>query len=614
MTSSYRASSRITSEFYSSYFNSSKFFKKLIYTSYNSSEFFYSQSAFFILKKSSSFSNSSKSISFAFAFVCHFLNRNSSYKRISLINHWSYQYFITSKMINVDLHMIENSRLDKRNRQIVDCKLCQFVVFVNKWQYTDFFEAHVNACSNCFFNQNVIYSRMKETRTKKIRFAKQQVRTEKKRAERLLHHQIEKTRLIKKRAKQQQIEQTRIAKKQKKIRLTTFACRRCNAKFSSNTKFHHHIEDHHQKKSAKLATFTSIATFASITFLFTSKAKLVKITTIAKHTSKTMIAMSTSFAIFFSSSESALLLTSFVNHSKSTLDISFSLTSFVTSKQSFIASIATSKKQIFWVEIVSRSVIASKLSRLSVFTSKILSKALKIETIICSSISSSIFSTSQSKHQKFYLTIENLFEMFAEKRIKSDLVRIKKSKSFSKLFNQIRITFYFKFAINQSKSIIQNSKISNSKSFQQHTFAKSNRVKFISFTRNKWFEKSIILSYEISIFFRSSVSEITSILSYKMLVISRFNSKIEIVKISIKSSIIRVFLNISDFRHVCRICNDIFEFNNDLHRHLRAIHFDHAFRHEFEKHRALERNVMTRRFLICWRRNVFVFLLLFMYY
>ena len=180
--------------------------------------------------------------------------------------------------------------------------------------------------------------------------------------------------------------------------------------------------------------------------------------------------------------------------------------------------------------------------------------------------------------------------MFVKKRTKSNLLHIKKIEFFSKIFYQVKIIFYFRsVAVNQSESINQNSKTSNSKNFQQHTFAKSNRVKFTFFTFNKWFEKSIILLYKTSIFFRLFVSKISSVLSYKMLVVS--------------SRLLRAFFDIFVCSHVCRICNDIFESNNDLHHHLKIIHFDHASRHEFKKHQALERNIMIWKFLICWSRN-----------
>ena len=54
-------------------------------------------------------------------------------------------------------------------------------------------------------------------------------------------------------AKEQQAEQARLAKEAeeariKKERLEAFACRRCPAKFPSNTKLHEHIRNHHAKK------------------------------------------------------------------------------------------------------------------------------------------------------------------------------------------------------------------------------------------------------------------------------------------------------------------------------------------------------------------------------
>ena len=263
-------------------------------------------------------------------------------------------------------------------------------------------------------------------------------------------NRIEKTRteeirLIKKRVEffqQQKIEQTRIAKKQFEI----FACKRCNAKFFNNIKFHIHVQNHHQKKIEKFANefakTTSIAIFASIIFSFTSKTKFVTIT-ISESTSKAMITMFTFFATFSSSSESTLMFTSFSSQSKSISKFSLSDTSFVISKQSFIASTATSKTQIFWIEIVSRSIIASKFSRLSIFTSKSISNALKIATIVCSFISSFIFSqksVSKHQHQKFYFIIDDLFEMFAEKRSQSDLLHIKKRASFSNVFFFIKST------------------------------------------------------------------------------------------------------------------------------------------------------------------------------
>ena len=181
---------------------------------------------------------------------------------------------------------------------------------------------------------------------------------------------------------------------------------------------------------------------------------------------------------------------------------------------------------------------------------------------------------------------------------------IKKIEFFSKIFHQSKIIIYFRFAINQDISINQNSKTSNSKNYRQHTFAKSNRIKFIF---NKWFEKSIISLYKLSTFSRhlfvTFISKISSISSYKMLVISDR---------SIQLSISRFAFNIFVFSFVCRICNDICKSNNDLHRHLRTIHFNHDSRHNQEKFRTHDRNLIDfwKKLRKWWKnKSFFCFLL-----
>ena len=503
----------------------------------------------------------------------------SNYEIIFMTKHWFYKHFIVSQMKDAELYMTRNSK--KQRIQIVECKQCDFFVSVNKWRYSNLSEKHADVCSKCFFSKQY-HQYVAEQQVRLVRKrAEQQIEQIRLVKERRLAEQAEETRLIKKRAEfllQQKIEQTRIEKK----RLEIFACRRCFAKFSNNTKLHHHIENHHAKKSAnEFAVFTSITVFTSVTFFFTSITKLVKITTneFAKITSIATFASITFFATFSSSSESALMLTSFITLQETTFDISLSLISFVTS-------IATSRKQISWIEIVSRSVIASKSSRLSVSTLKSISTCTKTASDICSSFSS------KAKHQKLYFIIEDLYEMFDEKFKKSDIFHIKhhiKNDAHFRIifffFYQVKIIAYFTSAVNQSQSISQNSKTSNSKSYRQHTFAKSNRVKF-TFLVNKWSEKSIVLFYKTSIFSRRSISEISDISSYKMSNISRFQSTIASCKFSIRLSVsIQIF---SSFFHVCRICCDIFESNNDLHWHLRTIHFDHASRFESEKYQAFE--------------------------
>ena len=140
--------------------------------------------------------------------------------------------------------------------------------------------------------------------------------------------------------------------------------------------------------------------------------------------------------------------------------------------------------------------------------------------------------------------------MFVEKLKRTNFLRIndhiKKNKLFSKFFNQIKIIFYFKSAINRSSSISQNSKISNSKNFHQRMLAKTFRT---------------ILSL------KSIKSEILINSLYKMIFIFRFTFLIEFSKFSIKITHLQIFsisIFFQIFFHVCRICNDTFKSNIDL--------------------------------------------------
>ena len=322
---------------------------------------------------------------------------------------------------------------------------------------------------------------------------------------------IEQRRLI----EQQQVEEVRITKK----KAEAFACKRCFVKFSNNTKLHQYIQNHHQKKIEK-SVANEFAKLSSFSFITSSEIVIFT----SKITSKALISISTSF------STSKIKIATFTFFFTLKVQIATSTFSeFIMST----TSIATSRKSIFWVEITSRSIIASKSSRLSISTSKRVSNIAKIASIIYSFTSSSIFSQeSISKHQnsrirKFYLTLNDLYRMFVEKHKSIDLSQHQIRRSFSSNVNschsiqrnliQINITFYFKSAVNQNKSISQNSKSSNSKSFQQYTLAKSNRIKF---TLNKWFEKSIILSYKTSIFSRLFISKTSSVSSYKLFIVT----------------------------------------------------------------------------------------------
>ena len=377
-------------------------------------------------------------------------------------------------------------------------------------------------------------------------------------------------------------EDTRIAKEQEEARLTAFACRRCPAKFPSNTKLHQHIQDHHQKPT-KPECETEKSTPSEPAMLTTppSTPKAEPAT------------MPTPSATPPPTSEPALLLTPPITRQESTSDTSLPLTPPATP-------IATPRKPLSWAEIASRPVIAPKPSRLPVPTPKIIPKALETASITCPPTPPPTpprNSTSKQQHQKPYLTIEDLYEMFDGKPRRMNLQhtnhQAKKRPSSPSVSSsyQAKITAYFRPAANQSEPISQGSKTPNPRSFQQHTPAESNRAK--SNSPSKWFEKSTVLPYKTSTFSHLPSSEISSILPYKLPVISgRLH----------RSPTLRAPFGISASCHSCRICSGTFGSNNGLHRHLRAIHFGHAPRHGSEKH-APGRNTMAWRSLTSWRRN-----------
>ena len=165
--------------------------------------------------------------------------------------------------------------------------------------------------------------------------------------------------------------------------------------------------------------------------------------------------------------------------------------------------------------------ISSKCSHLSIATFNITSKSMKKLSVSCSFTFSISFSrTFVSEHQKSYLIIDDLIHMFREKSKSFDLRQYQKIFAFSQSFDirlsrqsrffsmhQLRIIFYFMSAVNQKTSISQNLKNSNSKSFQQFTFAKT--IRFVLL------KKSIFSSYKKSnIFYISLQSKSSSRFSF----------------------------------------------------------------------------------------------------
>ena len=220
--------------------------------------------------------------------------------------------------------------------------------------------------------------------------------------------------------------------------------------------------------------------------------------------------------------------------------------------------------------IFQESVITLKRSRFSLFTLKFISKRVKIASTRSFTFSISL-ATSSSKHRKsiskFYLTIDDLRRMFAEKFKSFDLPQHQNRRFSSQSLDtrssisyQFRIIFYFSSAINQKASINQSLKSSKSKNFQQYMFAKS-----LSFYRlTVLFEKSTFSSYKKSdIFYISLQSKFSTRFSTKFL------SKFSFAWSSLTFS--SFFRSSLSNLHVCCICFDHFSFNNDLFNYSRRI-------------------------------------------
>ena len=218
--------------------------------------------------------------------------------------------------------------------------------------------------------------------------------------------------------------------------------------------------------------------------------------------------------------------------------------------------------------------------------------------------------------------------MFAEKFKRTDLLHIKKIEFFSKIFKQIQIIFYFRFAVNQKASISQNSKTSKSKSFRQFMFAKSIRIKFISieflFLIEIMSKKSIVSSYKMHFIFENILYTFISRISFMFYSINMHESdrkcciqNIETFqqinqskvwkskRIYVEQYVDRHFSNISlmilikkiNF-YTCRRCFRIFRSNNDLHEHFRCIHLKYRRRRRFIEQISQRLNQLWRKI---WR-------------
>ena len=340
-------------------------------------------------------------------------------------------------------------------------------------------------------------------------------------------------------------------------------CKRCKQIFNFNNKFHEHIRQHHVRKFV-ISKDSDLRALAS-EFTYKTAKKSAIICSSASHASSTSSATSRS-QIFstkmssrsVSSRDSHLTIATLkiISKSMKKLSINCSLTFSLSSSRNSIR-----KHHEFHMQ--KSYLIMNDLSRM--FIEK--SKSFDLRSHQDRSYSSQSFDIRQSSQscfsiasKKFYLIIENLFEMFDEKFRKKNLFQNRNNVSFRAFSNQMRIIVYFKSAINQKLSISQNSKSSKSKSLNQHMSAKFIRTNF-----SKYSEKSIFLSYKMSdIFYIKS----------KIFLQSRFSSRFSFTWHSLTFS--SSFRFSSSNLHFCCICFDQFNFNNWLHKHLRISYQNHS--------------------------------------
>ncbi|KAG6994143.1 hypothetical protein G7Y79_00046g081940 [Physcia stellaris] len=302
-------------------------------------------------------------------------------------------------------------------------------------------------------------------------------------------------------------------------------------------------------------------------------------------------------------SEPASVLTPPTSPSKTASKTSLPDTPPVTPKQSLTAPVATPRKPISWAEIASRPIVAPKPSRLPIPTAKPIPKCTKTAPNTCPPTPPK----PTPKHQKPYLTIEDLFEMFAEKPKRRSLIHTKKTESPPKLSRQAKITTYFRPATNQNASISQGSKTPNPRSFHQRMPAESIRAKSLPPTFTKPApENSIVSPYKMP-----SISDgipfTPAPYPYKGHALNggpNFCSQrirpqqvsqskavdYQECEDSMHGSKARLFAGWYVGRktsktspHTCRRCFRAFRSNNDLHGHLRCTHLEHRRRRSTEQ-------------------------------
>ena len=267
------------------------------------------------------------------------------------------------------------------------------------------------------------------------------------------------------------------------MKTTKNACKRCSAIFASNTKLYKHVREHHTKSEKQSETTSRDASKSLFFFFFSTIANV--------STASLSISLISISKLFFS----AIIYVETVSHEVTTSSIVLELSLFIISCVETIStasfksvaisaaiSLATSNASLSETEIDSKLIATSiatlfsislntssiTLSFISFATSNISLSWAAIAAILSSTPSTTSLRTSVAKSYnhvfesqnrvKFYLTIDDLYRMFARKSRRTCLLNIRNSiysssfslafvshlhlKSIVKSFTQTRITFY----------------------------------------------------------------------------------------------------------------------------------------------------------------------------
>ena len=200
-----------------------------------------------------------KSIKFASLLAAYApAKRRPATNIMSLSQYWPHKTPSYNDLLNAGLEIkITEASNAQYVGPAVGCSYCKFFEWVDFWpfHYTNPYEVHLRKYPKCHVILDCQQQRQQETRKWDdlrvgIRKIQESFRRERRQREqaRIEEETREKTR----EQEQQQAEQARLlqeaADRIEKARQEAFACRRCPAKFPSNTKLHKHVEDHHVKK------------------------------------------------------------------------------------------------------------------------------------------------------------------------------------------------------------------------------------------------------------------------------------------------------------------------------------------------------------------------------